>query len=202
METTEIANAFLSRAGNTTKYMTAAQRNDALTDMVLCYNREKHDRMPTLLIRRLEEARGRIPELQSKLDSLLGEEGIPSSQLDTLVEELRNLAAALSRRDVQSNGRNLENAIELVADSVRVRLAAVSSAASSAKERRRLRRLAAADKVRLSKLLVRYEQESGTSVDMASAVEGIFPWHALSAETRGMSLSAKRAICSSDRLKG
>ena len=85
METTiEIANAFLSRAGNTTKYMTAAQRNDALTDMVLHYNEEKHERMPKLLVRRLQDAENRIPELQSRLDSLLDEQGVSQSQVDVL----------------------------------------------------------------------------------------------------------------------
>ena len=195
METTEIANAFLSRAGNTTKYMTAAQRNDTLTDMVLNYNQEKHQRMPSLLVSRLEDAEKRIPLLQSKLNSLLGEHNFPAAQVGLLVEELRSLAAALSKRDIQSNGRNLENAIEMVSDSVRVRQTAVSNVASTSKERKRFWRLVSADKAKLAKLLTRYERESGVRVDIADAVEGVFPWHVRSSETGGLSLSAKRAIC-------
>ncbi|XP_043232044.1 uncharacterized protein LOC122386681 isoform X3 [Amphibalanus amphitrite] len=195
METTEIANAFLSRAANTTKYMTAAQRNDALTGMVIKYNEEKHERMPRLLVSRLQDAEKRIPELQCTLTSLLDEHGVSQDRIAALVEDLRNLARALSSRDVQSDGRNLENAIEMTSDSLRVRLAAVTNVASSAKQRRRCRRLATTDKARLAKLLKRYERETGENVAMADAVEGVFPWHVQPTESGGLTLSVKRAIC-------
>ncbi|XP_043246029.1 uncharacterized protein LOC122393759 isoform X2 [Amphibalanus amphitrite] len=197
METTEIANAFLSRACNTTKYMTSAQRNDALTDMVLKYNEEKHRRMPTLLIRKMKEAERRIPMLQSQLDTALRENGISSDHINSLVDELRNLAASLSSRDVQSHGGNLENAIEMVSDSVRVRHAATTNAASTAKGRARYRRLVSADKLKLSKLLAQYERENGTTIEMTEAVEGVFPWHVQTGNASGiaLSLSAKRAVC-------
>ena len=195
METTEIANAFLSRAANTTKYMTAAQRNDTLTGMVIKYNEEKHERMPRLLISRLQDAEKRIPELRCSLTSLLNEHGVSQDRIAALVEDLRNLAQALSNRDVQSDGRNLENAIEMTSDSLRVRLAAVTSVASSAKQRRRCRTLATTDKARLAKLLKRYERETGENVAMADAVEGAFPWHVQPTESGGLTLSVKRAIC-------
>ena len=195
METTEIANAFLSRACNTTKYMTAAQRSDALTDLVLKHNQRKHLRMPALLASKVQDAEKRIPTLQSKLDSLLDEHSVTPDQVDVLVEELRSLASALSNRDVQSQGRNLENAIEMVSDSVRVRHTAATKEASTSKERKRFWRLVAADKLKLTRLLKRYEQESGETLDLDAAVEGLFPWHAMSESTGGISLSAKRSIC-------
>ena len=63
METTEIANAHTSRAGNTTKHMTAANRVDSPTDLRLSYNSKKHTNMPQLLVKKLEatQAQARWP---------------------------------------------------------------------------------------------------------------------------------------------
>ena len=165
--------------------------------MVLKYNEEKHRRMSTLLIRKMQEAERRIPVLQSQLDTALQENGISSDQINFLIDELRNLATSLCSRDVQSHGGNLENAIEMVSDSVRVRHAATTNAASTAKDRARYRRLVSSDKLKLSKLLAQYERTNGTTIDMTDAVEGVFPWHVRTENTSGiaLSLSAKRIIC-------
>ena len=195
METTEIANAFLSRAGNTTKYMTSAQRIDAITDLVLNYNRGKHQRMPDLLVDKLKDAGRRIPLLERKLDSLLHEHGVIPSQIDNIVDELRNLAISLSKRDTRANGTDLENAIEMVSDSWRARRSAVANAASSAKMRSAARRLMTADHLKLERLLERYRRQTGVVIAMKDAEESCFPWHVHSTLDGTMSLSAKRAMC-------
>ena len=71
METREIANAFLNRAANTTKYMTSAQRVDSLTDLVLSYNSDKQCHMPELLLGRMTAATRRICELAPRQQTLL-----------------------------------------------------------------------------------------------------------------------------------
>ena len=195
METSEMANAFLSRASNTTKYMTSAQRLDAITDLVLCYNRTKHLRMPELLVKRKTDAEKRLPILEEKLASLLEEHSVAVSEVDTLVEQLRLLATALSKRDTHVSGSALENAIEMTSDSWRVRRSVVINAATSSKARIAARRTMRADHRKLENLLTKYQCETGVTVDIKDAEEGCFPWHVHLTEDNSVSLSAKRAIC-------
>ncbi|XP_043207566.1 uncharacterized protein LOC122373504 isoform X2 [Amphibalanus amphitrite] len=195
METTEMANAFLSRASNTTKYMTSAQRVDSLTDLVLCYNRSKHLRMPELLVKRKEDAKKRLPSLEKKLASLLQEHGVDASQIDVLVEQLHLLATSLSMRDRRASGTDLENAIEMTSDSWRVRRSAVTNVATSSKARIAARRRMQQDHIKLKTLLAKYAREAGVTVAVEDAQEGCFPWHTHSTEGSSVSLSAKRVIC-------
>ena len=63
METTEQANARLSRGGTPTKHMTAANRVDSVTDLTLSYNNQKHVDMAQLLVRKLTMTQNRSPDL-------------------------------------------------------------------------------------------------------------------------------------------
>ena len=76
-----------------------------------------------------------IYALQSKLNKLLAESAVAPDQVDILVEEQRNVATPQSSRDVRSNGRNLEKALETVSDSGKVRAAAANNDASTSKQR-------------------------------------------------------------------
>ena len=178
METTEIANAFLSRAGSTTKYMTSAQRIDAITDFVPSHNEDKHLHMPDLLAKRLRDAQRRIPVLERKLDSLLHEHGIDHGPVDVIVDKLRVLAMPLSSRDTQANGTDLENATEMVSDSCRARRSAVANTASSSKMRNAARKLMTTNHMKLERLLARYRRETRGVIAIKDAEEGCFPWHA------------------------
>ncbi|XP_043242318.1 uncharacterized protein LOC122391992 isoform X2 [Amphibalanus amphitrite] len=195
METTEIANAFLSRAANTTKYMTSAQRVDSLTDLVLSYNSDKHDHMPELLLAKMAAATRRVSELAEEQQALLDKHGLAVEDVGELVEELKLLAVSLSTRDLRSDGSDLRNAIELVSDSLRVRQASVSRVASTPKQRAKLRRLVVADKKKLNKLLSRYQQTTGVLIDADACADGHFPWHEEYSAVGPLSLSEKRALC-------
>ena len=195
METTEIANAFLSRAGNVTKYMTAAQRIDSLTDLVLSYKKDKHERLPELLHRRMAAATRRIAELEAKQRSLLSEYNLSESDIAGLVADLRRLAATLSRRDSASEGRDLHNAMEMVSDSIRVRKATYLREGYSAKRRQAIARKIGADKGKLRKLLNNYLTATGVEIRMEDAVEGCFPWHQEIGLPGELALSEKRNVC-------
>ena len=193
METTEIANAFLSRAANTTKYMTAAQRKDSITDLALTYNRDKNTRMPYLLADKLKAISAKIPELSAQLSALLGQHASSLEDVDDMVRELRQLAAMLNSREDVSAGQ-LEDSIEAISDSVRSHQTAVG-AADSAKRRQRARRQLSADRTRLKKLLTRYHARTGVVLEQTNIEDGQFPWHDGSLARGSVDLSGKRAIC-------
>ena len=195
METTEIANAHLSRAGNTTKHMTAAHRIDSLTDLALHYNRDKHAKMPSLLVRKMTDAKKRIPDLENKLQELLVQHEVSPSQIPVLVSELRTLASFLASRDISSLGDGLESAIELVSDSIRTNKCSIARLAASAKMRNKLRSRLTRDNAKLRKLLHEYKVQTGSEISPADVSEGCFPWHSVGLESDGLSLSARRAIC-------
>ena len=195
METTEIANAHLSRAGNTTKHMTAANRVDSLTDMVLSYNSKKHSKMPELLVKKLTATRARIPELTGVLRELLAAHDITEGDIPPVVAELKALAAALGRRDLNSNGQGIESAIEIVCDSMRARLAARNRMADTSKKRAKIWRQVQQDRRKLTKLLGRYRTATGIVLTPEDARDGHLPWHVATSEPGRLTLSEKRALC-------
>ena len=87
---------------------------------MLSYNRDKHDHLPELLHRKMTVALRRISELELKQRLLLEEYRPAEEAIGDLVADLRDLAASLSSRDAASGGTDLQNAIEMVGDSVRV----------------------------------------------------------------------------------
>ena len=46
-----------------------------------------------------------------------------------------------------------------------------------------------------AKLLTQYEREIGETLQLADAVEGLFPWHAVPESIGSPSLPMKREIC-------
>ena len=52
-----------------------------------------------------------------------------------------------------------------------------------------------ADHRKLEKLIIRYQRETGVTLDMKDVEEGCFPWHVHTTEDSSISLSVKRAIC-------
>ena len=195
METTELANAHLSRAGNTTKHMTGANRVDSLTDLVLSYNNRKHNNMSQLLVSKLTATRARIPELASDLQGLLAAMNITEDDIPPVVSELKALAAALGKRDLDTNGRGLENAIEIVCDSMRSRLAARDRMADTSKKRAKVWRQLQGDRRKLTKLLSQYRAATGVVLTPEDARDGNLPWHVAASEPGRLTLSEKRALC-------
>ena len=198
METTEQANARLSRAGNPTKHMTAANRVDSLTDLALSYNNQKHVDMAQLLMRKLNMTRERIPDLTADLQSLLVQHGLTEDDIPPVVAELKALAAELGRRDVDSNGQGTESAIEIVGDSMRARLAARERMADTSKKRATIWRQVRQDRLKLTRLLKRYRTATGTALTLEDVRDGRFPWHDVASSQPGrlgLSLSEKRALC-------
>ena len=70
METTEQANALLSRAGHPAKHMTAAQRHDYLTDLVISWNERKSEKLMELLISKHARLSKTACALQLELDEM------------------------------------------------------------------------------------------------------------------------------------
>ena len=194
METTEQANAFLSRAANTTKYMTAGHRVDALTDLILDYNQAKHHRMPDHLVKRMNAATSRLSELRRELDAKLRECGAASSQVEAMVAELRTLAASLSGRESRSDGPDLWVAVEALSDSIRARSACIRNEADTAKKRSRARKLLTQDREKLKRLLLQYEDDTGVRLSMQEVEEGRFPWDPASLSATNLELTTRRAL--------
>ena len=70
METSEIANAHLSRAGNTTKHMSRAQRTDELTDQIQFWNVQRSERLATELEERHRRVQAQAEDLKAELEVL------------------------------------------------------------------------------------------------------------------------------------
>ena len=189
METTEQANALLSRAGNTTKHMTSAQRDDFLTDLVISWNERKDTKMVELLIAKQVRMRQTRDSLRSELDELLLKHGVDEAHVQTMVGELRELADALSIRDRHTED-NIRNGIVLCGESIREKDRKLSQADCSTL-RSRLRKARASEKARLAKLLASYEAMTGEQLSMDAVLEDQLPW-----ESNGVAdLGTKRQLC-------
>ncbi|XP_043225461.1 uncharacterized protein LOC122383261 isoform X2 [Amphibalanus amphitrite] len=189
METTEQANALLSRAGNPTKHMTAAQRDDYLTDLIISWNERKSGKLMELLISKHARLKKAACTLQRELDEMLREHKVDVNDLPSMVEELRALADALCASDRLSDD-NIRNGIVLCGNSIREKSARLLQVDSS-KLRSRLRRSRAAEKARLVTLLRSYERLTGEKIDMDDVLDDCLPW-----QNRGVvDLAIKRNIC-------
>lgn len=189
METTEQANALLSRAGNTTKHMSASQRIDYITDLVFFWNERKTRSMMELLIRKQRCATANASRLRQELQEKLATHEVLEHQLDNMVAELRDLADALCTSDRNSSD-NICNGIALCAESIR-RKSVMVTRADSSKSRSRTRRALAAEKNRLGRLLATLEAATGQRLTLEAVLEDQLPW-----ESHGVAdLAAKRSIC-------
>ena len=152
--------------------------------------------MPRHLVQRLNAARSRVSELATDLGVKLQEYQLENSQLETMVAELRTLAASLSGRESSSGGPDLCVAIEALSDSIRARSACIRTEADTSKKRFRARRLLSQDRAKLQRLLRRYEEETGVALAMQTAEEGNFPWQSpsLAASATDLPLSSRRML--------
>ncbi|XP_043227996.1 uncharacterized protein LOC122384523 [Amphibalanus amphitrite] len=195
METTEIANAHLSRAGNTTKHMSRAQRVDELTDQILYWNARRRERLSRELTERLQRMEKQARDLEEELEGALARFTIDRESLSRYVGELRTLARSLesSARSSNVNVQQLRDSIELLSASIQAKTKMISRDADTSKARTRLRRLRRDESSRLSRLLIRYEELTGTSVSVGDCITGQITWEAANGDEPD--LRKKRLVC-------
>lgn len=195
METTEQANAHLSKAGNTTKHMSSAQRTDELTDQILFWNEQRRQRMPAQLQRKREQMEAQARDLERELESALAKCRIERDSLPRYVEELRSLAKSLegTARCADIPVNQIRDSIELLTASIHAKTRMIRRDADTAKARARLRRLRRGETKRLGQLLLRFEEMTGASISVADALSGGLPWAMLGEQ--GPDLASKRDVC-------
>ena len=195
METTEIANAHLSRAGNTTKHMSRAQRIDELTDQILYWNERRQERLSRELPERIRRMEKQARDLEKELEGALARFSIDRDSLGRHVEELRTLASSLesSARSTDTALSQLRHSIELMSASVQSKTRQISRDADTSKARARLRRLRRDESRRLSRLLTRYEELTGIHITVEESVAGQFHWG--TSDVDEPDLRCKRIVC-------
>ncbi|KAL2091473.1 hypothetical protein ACEWY4_013736 [Coilia grayii] len=201
-EEVEQVNAYLSRAGVCTKYMSKATRNDMLTVLAMEWNKRKMKNLEKYLAQRHVKTTKRIEEECKNLEQMKAQLGVDEHTLREWAKHVQEWVSVMA-----DNRSCLEKKIQGLHLSLRRRHYDLYHKLDSSKKRHRARKAIRSEKASLEKAIGAYNQQHPSCAlpaadDLLQQDHFLWPWDYTDGTTiNAQKKSAFEQIMLLDRLK-
>lgn len=176
----EQINSYMSRCGNTTKYMRPEGRDEVLTEHAIAWNKRKICAMPAMLVRRFARVVEMCHASKKDCDNILTEYNLNSDKnlniakwKEEVIEQAKAEELVSTARQSSSERETLKCQIEMLSFSLARTTTAISKQADSSKQRTRLRKKLTSEKKTLQKLIDEYNKVNASTAEEPLTFEGV-----------------------------
>lgn len=171
-EEVEQINSYMSRCGNTTKYMLPEGRDEVLTEHAIAWNKRKICAMPAMLVKRFARVVEMCHASKKDCDNILTEYNLNSDKnlniakwKEEVIEQAKAEELVSTARQSSSERETLKCQIEMLSFSLARTTTAISKQADSSKQRTRLRKKLTSEKKTLQKLIDEYNKVNASTAE-------------------------------------